>query len=238
MKKGKIFKTVLIILLVVIVAVVGIGYNLISNILYPDVLVSGTGTKKVVVVGDSITFGQGVLGSRETDTYPAILAELLGDEYQTLNYGLCNCTLLSSGNMPYVNEDFATESLVQDANIVIIMLGTNDSKPDNWNAEQYEKEYITFVQKYQNLASAPDVYIMLPPRVFKEPEDTGDCNNAVLTEEVIPAIECVAEATGAKLIDLYSVTEDHADWYSDGLHPNAEGNRAIAQAIHEKIVAE
>lgn len=237
MKKKKILKTVLIVLLVVIVAVAGIGYSLISNVLYPDVLVSGTGSKKVVVVGDSITYGQGVLGSRDTDTYPAILAELLGDEYQTLNYGLCNRTLLSSGNMPYINEDFATESLVQDAEIVIIMLGTNDSKPDNWNAEQYEKEYIEFVKKYQNLESAPEVYIMLPPQVFREPEDTGDCNNTVLTEEVIPAIERVADATGVKLIDLYSVTEGHADWYSDGLHPNADGNKAIAQAIYEQITA-
>lgn len=238
MKKKKILKTVLIVLLVVIAAVAGIGYNLISNILYPDVLVSGTGSKKVVVVGDSITFGQGVLGSRETDTYPAILAELLGDEYQTLNFGLCNRTLLSSGNMPYANEDFATESLVEDAEIVIIMLGTNDSKPDNWNAEQYEKEYIEFVKKYQSLSSSPEVYIMLPPRVFKEQEDTGDCNNTVLTGEVIPAIQRVAEATGGNLIDLYSVTEDHADWYSDGLHPTAEGNKAIAQAIYEAIISE
>jgi alpha-L-fucosidase 2 len=139
--------------------------------------------------------------------------------------------------MPYVNEDFATESLAVDANIVIIMLGTNDSKPDNWNAEQYEKEYIAFVQNYQNIASAPEVYLMLPPRVFAEPENTGDCNNTVLTEEVIPAIERVATQTDAKIIDLYSVTKEHADWYSDGLHPNADGNKAIAQAIYEQLTA-
>ena len=237
MKKKKTLKIVLITLLVVIVAIAAFGYSFINSLLYPDVLVSGNGEKKIVVVGDSITFGQGVLSTRDTESYPALLAELLGGEYQTFNFGLCNRTLLSSGNMPYVNEDFATESLAVDADIVIIMLGTNDSKPDNWNAEQYEKEYAAFVQNYQDMASAPEVYIMLPPRVFAEPENTGDCNNTVLTEEVIPAIERVSTQTGAKIIDLYSVTEEHADWYSDGLHPNAEGNKAIAQAIYEQITA-
>lgn len=237
MKKKKILKIVLITLLVVIIAIAGLGYSFINSLLYPDVLVSGAGEKKIVVVGDSITYGQGVLSTRETESYPALLAELLGEEYQTFNFGLCNRTLLSSGNMSYVNEDFATESLAVDADIVIIMLGTNDSKPDNWNAEQYEKEYVTFVQNYQNMTSAPEVYIMFPPRVFAEPENTGDCNNDLLTTEVIPAIEQVAAQTGAKIIDLYSVTEEHADWYSDGLHPNANGNKAIAQAIYEQITA-
>ena len=235
MKNKKTLKIVLLVLLVLVLAIVGFGYSFIHSLAYPDVLVSGTGSKKVLCIGDSITYGQGVLGSRETDTYPAILAELLGDDYQTLNYGLCNRTLLSTGNMPYVNEDFATESLAEDAEIIIIMLGTNDSKPDNWNASLYETEYVTFVQNYQNMTSNPDVYIMLPPRVFAEPENTGDCNNTLLTEEVIPAINRVAEQTGAKLIDLYSVTEAHADWYSDGLHPNAEGNQAIAEAIFKAM---
>lgn len=236
MKAKKIMKMVLIVLSILIVAVIGIGYGFIRSLLYPDALVTGNGSKNVICVGDSITYGQGVLGSRKTDTYPAILADLLGDDYKTINYGLCNRTLLSTGNMPYTNEKFAEESLAEDAEIVIIMLGTNDSKPDNWNPKQYENEYTTFVQNYQNMAGSPKVYIMLPPRVFIEPENTGDCNNTILTEEVIPAIKQVAEQTGAQLIDLYSLTEGHAEWFADGLHPNAEGNKAIAETIYEKIL--
>jgi len=152
-------------------------------------------------------------------------------------YTVCEITskaegaFVATGYMPYVNEDFATESLAVDADIVIIMLGTNDSKPMNWNAEQYETEYAEFVQTYQNMESSPEVYIMLPPRVFLEDTDNGNCNNATLTKEVIPAIKRVAEKTGANLIDLYTVTEAHPEWFADGLHPNAAGNQAIAQAI-------
>lgn len=238
MKKKKVWKIVLVVVLVLVVAVVGIGYGFINSLLYPKALVSGSGSKKVICVGDSITYGQGVLGSRDTDTYTALLAEMLGEDYQVVNYGLCNRTLLSTGNMPYVDEDFATESLEGDADIVIIMLGSNDSKPDNWDAELYEKEYIELVQKYQSMESAPSVYIMAPPRIFAEPEDSGDCNNTILTEELIPIVQDVAEETGAQLIDLYSVTEAHSDWYSDGLHPNAEGNKAIAEEIYKQLTAE
>lgn len=235
MKIKRTIKVVLIVLLVIILVIVGVGYYFVHRLLYPEVLKSGSGARKVLCIGDSITYGQGVLRTREKDSYPAVLANLLGDDYQTLNYGLCNRTLLSGGNMPYGEEEFAVESLNEEAEIVIIMLGSNDSKPDYWNAEQYKEEYIEFVQKYQNMDSKPEVYIMLPPVIFKEPENDGDCNNRVLAEEVIPAIKYVAAQTGVQLIDLYSVTEEHTEWYSDGLHPNAEGNKAIAQAIYDQI---
>lgn len=238
MKKKKVLKTVLIVILVLIVTIAGIGYKFIMDLAYPDAMVSGSGSKKVICIGDSITYGQGVLGSRETDTYPAILAELLGEEYQTVNYGLCNRTLLSTGNMPYVNEDFATESLAEDADIVIIMLGSNDSKPNNWNAELFEKEYLKFVQKYQNMDNAPTVYVMAPPCVLLETEDAGDCNDTILTEELIPIVKNIAEQTGVTLIDLHDLTEAHAEWFADGLHPNTEGNQAIAEEIFTHITAQ
>lgn len=235
MKRKKTVEMICIIVLVVILIVVGLGYRFVHNLLYPEVQKSGSGSKKVLCIGDSITYGQGVLKTRESDSYPAVLADLLGADYQTLNYGLCNRTLLSSGNMPYKNEEFASASLEQDADMIIIMLGSNDSKLEYWNAEQYKAEYIDFIKAYQNMNGRPEVYIMLPPAIFKEPENDGDCNNTVLSEEVIPAIEYVAEQTGAHLIDLYSVTEEHPEWYADGLHPNAEGNRVIAETIYEQI---
>lgn len=229
---------VLAVILAVVLLVVGSLAVLVNKIAYPDVLVSGSGEIKVICVGDSLTYSQGVMGSRKTDAYPSILARLLGEEYQVLNYGLPNRTLQSTGNMPYCNEDFYTESLAQDADIVIIMLGSNDSKPDFWNAERFEKEYTQLVQQYQNMASAPEVYIMIPTAIYLENPDSGDCSDEIVREELAPIITRVAEATGAKLIDLYIVTEGHPDWYKDGLHPTAEGNEAIAQVICEAILAE
>ena len=100
--------------------------------------------------------------------------------------------------MPYGQEAFAEESLQEDASIVLIMLGSNDSKPRNWNRKQFEEEYIAFIKKYQNLKSAPKVYVMLPTRVFRKSQKANVCNEKILTEEVIPAIKYVAKQTGVE----------------------------------------
>lgn len=235
MKRRKIAKMVILVVVLVLAAAALGVFAFVHKMLYPEVMVTGNGEKKVLCVGDSITYGQGVMKSRETESYPALLAGELGEDYQVLNYGLCNRTLLAEGEMPYVAEDFAAESLEEDADIVIIMLGTNDSKKKNWNAEKYEEEYINFVRSYQNMESAPEVYVMMPPAVFAKVEDEGDCDDTVVREEVVPIVSRVAEETGAGLIDLYSLTESHPEWFADGLHPNAEGNRAIAEAIYAQL---
>ena len=234
----KLWKKILIVIFIVVLAVCAAGGFLVSRILYPEAMISGDGDKKVICVGDSLTFGQGVLTSRKTDSYPAVLAELLGDGYQVVNYGLPNRTLLSTGNMPYCEEGFYGESLAQDAEIVIIMLGTNDSKPDNWNAERFEAEYAAFIRGYQAMDSQPEVYVMVPPAIFLENPDSGDCSEEILTGEIIEIISRISQNTGAGLIDLYSVTEHHSEWYGDGLHLNAEGNRAAARAIYEAVMGE
>ena len=47
-----------------------------------------------------------------------------------------------------------------DADIVVIMLGTNDSKPANWvNEEDFIKKYDNFINSYKE--NHPDVKIIL-----------------------------------------------------------------------------
>ena len=230
MKRKRITIVVGIVLLLVLTAAV-VLIGILHKVLYPDALVTGNGACKVICVGDSITYGQGVLTERKTKSYTALLSGCLGSKYQVVNYGLCNRTLLSDGDMPYGEEDFAAESLQSDANIVILMLGTNDSKAANWDAKKYREEYVQFVQAYLDMESQPKVYVMIPPKVFLDGEDNGNCNDTIIREEIAPIITEVAAETGAELIDLYTLTEKHPEWFADGLHPNAEGNREIAKCI-------
>ncbi len=228
-------RKVLVIILVALLLIAGVGGFMGYRIIYPKAITSGDGENLVVCIGDSITYGQGVMSSRDVDSYPAQLAELLGDSYRVVNYGLPNRTLQSSGNMPYTQEKLYEESLVQNAVTVIIMLGSNDSKPDFWNADRFEVEYTAFIQQYQNMESKPDVYVMIPPSIFLEEPDSGDCSDEIVREELIPILKHISRETGASLIDLYSLTENHPEWYADGLHPTKEGNEAIAQEIYKAI---
>ena len=228
----KVLKTILIVILVIILAAAAALGVLIYSMGNPTPLISeGDGTK-VVCVGDSITYGQGVMGSRKTDTFTAILSELTG--YTVKNYGLSNRTLLSTGNFPYTEEDFFASSQAENADIYVIMLGSNDSKPQFWNKEQFTEEYREFIKTYLDLECAPTVYVMIPPAIFIE-QDGGNCDDATVGGELAECVRSLGEELGVEVIDLYSLTEGHSEWFSDGLHPNAEGNRAIAEEIAKYV---
>lgn len=233
----KIIKKLLLSLLALFIVIGVAGFIAISSVLYPNVLVSGNGNTTVLCVGDSITYGQGVLFKRKTQTYTYLLSSLSDGEYTVLNYGLSNRTLLSSGNMPYTNEKFYEKSLKEDADIVTIMLGTNDSKEANWNPSRYKQELETFIKTYQNMQSHPTVYVMLPPKIFIDGIENGNCNNVTLVNEVIPIINEVCSSINVTTIDLYTITKDHPEFFDDGLHPNYEGNIVIAKEIY-KIIKE
>ena len=228
----KALKVILVVLLVVILAVASVMAGFILSMGDPKPLVSGNGGQRIICVGDSITYGQGVLGKRSSDTYTAVLSELT--DSTVVNYGLCNRTLLSNGNFPYTLEHHYADSLSEDADVVIIMLGSNDTKPEYWNKEQFSEEYREFIESYIGMASSPEVYIMIPPRVYIE-QDGGNCDDATIGGELKDVVLSLGDELSVEVIDLYTHTTDHPEWFSDGLHPNAEGNKAIAEEIARVI---
>lgn len=194
--------------------------------------------KKVICVGDSITYGHGVAENRGTDSYPAILQRLLSDEYEVQNFGVCGCTLLKNGDMPYVEEECYRKSLDANGDIYIIMLGTNDSKPYNWNKEDYRKELKQFIERYMLLSTYPNIYVMLPPMAFpigEENEVLFDVNPQIISGDVHRIVGEIAEELQAKAIDLYKLTNNHPEWFMDGVHPNVNGNKAIATCLYKSI---
>ena len=170
----KIIKRIIVVFISFILLIGIVGFIGIRSVIYPKVLVSGHGKYTVLCVGDSITYGQGVLFKRKKESYPALLQSELGDIYKVKNYGLCNRTLLKDSMMSYVNEDFYNESLKENADYVTIMLGTNDSKEANWNPSRYKQELETFIKTYQNMQSHPTVYVMLPPKIFIDGTENGN----------------------------------------------------------------
>ncbi len=207
--------------------------SVIKTFMWPDVDESGDGEVRVSCVGDSITYGYGVLGHRE-DAWPALLSRLSDGQFTTLNYGLCNRTLLSTGDMPYLKENNARLFLEDNEDIVLLMLGTNDSKPSIMDEELFEKEYAELVDRILAKPCHPRLYVMLPPCIFKSSgRSMPDRDN--LENSVIPAILRVAEKKGVEVIDLFTLTENRPQWFEDGIHPNREGNRAIAQYIAGRL---
>jgi len=192
---------------------------------------------KVAAIGDSITQGTGVDGDASLESYPAQLQALLGRKYQVANYGLGGRSLLSTGGLPYIKEDYYKQSQASNPNVVLIMLGTNDSGRNNWNAVLYEKELTQFVGVYKNLPTKPKVYLLTVPAANIDDTNpaVGSVSGEIVKNEVVPAILRVAKTTNTSVIDIYTATKDHLNLFPDGIHPNAEGYTIIANTIYEAI---
>lgn len=187
-------------------------------------------TIKVACVGDSITEGYGIKDGR---TYPVQLQTLLGDGYDVENYGISGRTLLKKGDRPYWKEKKYEEVRAWQPNIVVIKLGTNDSKPQNWQYKsKFKKDYVALVKSFQKLPSHPKVYICKPMPAYHA---NFSISPQVIKEEMLPLVEDVAEKTHAQVIDLYTPMLGHDDLAPDGIHPTAEGDAILAQEVYKAI---
>lgn len=147
---------------------------------------------RVACIGDSITYGAG-LEDPGRDSYPVVLQGLLGSGFDVRNYGVSARVMTQEGDYPFMNEQAYAEAKAFLPDVVTIMLGTNDSKPHNWNPEAYEDAYMQMVSELKDLPSHPDIYVCLPPPAY---EDKWGINDSTIVAGVIPIIRKVADGSG------------------------------------------
>lgn len=182
---------------------------------------------RVACVGDSITFGSGVEG-REKNCYPAVLGGFLGERYEVGNFGVSGATLLKKGDKPYWKEKAFTEAADFKPDVVVIKLGTNDTKPQNWKSKaDFETDYLGMIRHFKGLASKPRVFVAIPVAVVKS--SFGITEEGIA--EQIPILRKVAKAEGCPVIDLHAVVATADLFVKDGVHPNAAGAKKIAETV-------
>ena len=197
------------------------------------------GQIKVACVGDSVTYGHAV-DFWYKNNYPVVFQNLLGEEYLVNNYGVSCATVQKTGDFPYLQTKSYKPSIVFNADILVFMLGSNDTKPYNWtDKETFKKEYLELLNSYLG-DNNPKVYLCTVSRVFyKDPEQTTGESTYFVQENIIKIVNEVvreiAEEYEYNLIDIYSVTKEHREWYNDYVHPEAEGAKAIAKEIYANI---
>ncbi|MBQ6228295.1 MAG: alpha/beta hydrolase fold domain-containing protein [Prevotella sp.] len=200
---------------------------------------------RVACIGNSITDGHGIEMAPQHG-YPAQLQRLLGNGYWVKNFGVSARTMLNKGDFPYMNEMAWRDALAFDPDIVIIKLGTNDSKPQNW---KYGAEFKQDLQQMlttlcPSLASPakkkgkkarqaqprrPQIYLCTPIPAFKS---TWDINDAIITDSIIPIQKELAQTYGLQVIDLHQLFANDSDKVQgDGIHPNEKGVRKMAEII-------
>ena len=149
-------------------------------------------------------------------------------------FGVNGATLLKHGDNSYWNQSAFTEARAFNPNVVVVKLGTNDSKPQNWKyKDEFIADYSALIKEFSSLPSKPDVFICLPAPAYGVRWGIRD---SVINADIIPMLREVAKLNHAPLIDLNTPLSNHPEWFPDLIHPNEAGAAKIAEIIGEQIL--
>ena len=182
---------------------------------------------KVACVGDSITLGVGI-PSPETNSYPAQLQKMLGEEFEVKNFGAKDATLIPDPPAAYFKSPEFQQAKQFLPDVVIINLGTYDANP-GFQQWKFSRTYHDMIQQFRSLPSKPVIWIVKPVTTFIT-EEKG-INGLIIEEEILLRIDGVGIKAGAPVIDLHAPFLDRAELFPDKILPNAEGAREIAKII-------
>ena len=208
------------------------------------------GAIKVACIGNSITDGHGIPFA-PANGYPAQLQKLLGKDYLVKNFGVSGRTMLNKGDQPYMNEQAWKDAVAFKPDVVIIKLGTNDSKPQNWQyGEEFKqdlKQMITTLRpdlaqpakkgkknKKQVIKNeGPKIILCTPVPALKK---SWGINDEIIKNNIIPIQQEVAQEYNLQVIDLHTLFGTDKDtMLDDGIHPNGKGAQKMAQIIADAI---
>ena len=188
---------------------------------------------RVACIGNSITDGFGI-GMAPVKGYPAVLQKKLGEGYLVKNFGVSARTMMNKGDLPYMNELAWRDAKAFNPNIVVIKLGTNDSKTHNWvhGADEFRQSMQAMIDTLKALPSKPKIYLCSPIPAFK---DTWTINDSVIVNGEMPIIKKLAKKNKCQFIDLHTSYTYGDMMLKDGIHPNAKGAAKMADIIFDAI---
>ncbi len=159
---------------------------------------------------------------------------MLGSNYTVGNFGVVAATVLLDTNKPYINQSEFREAQDFKPDIIIVMLGTNDAQVNNYlSIDKFKPDYEELINRMSVSVRNSTIFLVKPPPIFT---NTLNLNNSNLIEGVIPRIEQLANEQGLPVIDVYDALVNHPEYFADGVHPNYDGAKIIANEIYRAIV--
>ena len=214
---------------------------------------------KITILGDSITTAANLDEEEQAKyAYPVVLQEILGCK-EILNLGIGGSSVSSCGNYAMVDR---WSDIPKDSDIIIVFGGSNDCLFQNkWEYGNIEYDSRmnggTFCGDLDELCSEIEyeyrtmnsenycklLYINPPSTILNDGVYAIDPGNMVQQKAFAEAINAIVPAYGFEVIDLYNnnILNSH-DWdvnqqfMPDGIHPNEEGYRILAEHIASQII--
>jgi len=213
--------------------------------------------KRAVFLGDSIT--EGVCTTSSDHIYHAILGRILGLK-EVVNAGVSGTRIAKqkqpTTEFPSFDCDFLSriDDVDGTADYLFIFGGTNDfGHGDSEFGSADDKDEYTFCgavnllfEKAKTIFGAENVIILTPMRRTGMNDPKGNGSRRV----ECPPLKAYAEAEkaaaakfGFKVIDLFNETgldpndDRYAGLFYDGLHPNDDGHRRLAEIIAARLAS-
>ncbi len=196
---------------------------------------------RMVMIGNSITFGA-TLTNPTAESYPGQLKSMLtavyGDTVEIKNNGVSARTMLKNADNPYWKEPYFKTALKYVPDIVLICLGTNDSRPFIWDAwgSEYLADYQSMIDTFRYRNPNTKFIVCKPTPIWAGhiygTNFSNSHNDSVLVNQIFPLIDTIAARNNAILMDFHTPFTDSLQLFPDKLHPNAEGSRQMAVLLY------
>lgn len=202
-----------------------------------------TDTFRIALAGDSITHG----ATKDENglwsiTYNKELNKLFGNTFDVYNGGVSGGSAIKAvgGMKPYVYQNQFTFTKNFDADLVVIMFGTNDaaecSKTVNGESVLLEGDELAavgtkFKADYKEIINA---YLNkgIPVVLTTSPYNYNSGSEITIKYMVDWTVE-LAEEMGLPCLDMWDFSSGHPDWFYDKTHPNMVGKQNIAAHLYE-----
>ncbi len=190
--------------------------------------------KVIACVGDSITHGYGI-ALKKYYSYPGQLQLRFNKKYAVKNFGLDGAAVQKNSILPYMQSQEYKDSLESNPQIVLIMLGTNDSKPYNYaSKDTFKLDYIELIKSYKNIPSVEQILLLLPITAY---ENDFYIDNVLLQSDIRDAIYEIAEEYELETIDVRSIVDQKSYYSKDGVHLNSSGAKQIANSVFQYLTS-
>ncbi len=209
-----------------------------------DFTVTAKTYERVACIGDSLTYGH----AWPDQAYPVYLQNLLGEAITVGNFGHNGASITGlnpSLYLKYEEQQAYADSMAFDPDLLVIMLGTNDSKGWDEAAGIFEEQYKGLISAYQTAFVDADIILVTAPptmdgNLFNIPND-------IIRDSVVPLQRKTAEDLALPMLDLRQIMEDYEGGYealirgdaaADGVHLSEMGASMLAELLAEMIWAQ
>lgn len=196
---------------------------------------SGTIAANVACVGNSITEGYGI--DWGVKKYPDHLQDLMQPGDSVANFGTSGKMFYKKSGESYWVQGKIKEALAFPADIVVIELGTNDSKLFyftyyNVTVDMLKPSYEDLLDTFAHLPTSPEIYATLQP--YSNNVEWGIMDTSIV-KYINPLIKETAIEKGVNIIDLHTLFKT-PDWFlADSVHPNTKGAQELAKIVNKYI---